>query len=198
MEAMNLKICPRSPFMKLIVDYYQLVKIPEPMMLRTLPNGRLDAWINFSGNFCMMDERTGEFIIAPETGFFPLTDRSMLIKISEPIVCLNIKFFPIVLLYGNLNKLLNTKQLVSFTKVFEAELDKAILGILPDEENIDSIIRVVEEFFINQLSAKDQEETCLFPILQRIENDTFNAASVRCLAREFNLTEKTLERTFIR
>ena len=87
MEPISVIVYPESTFMKGIVDYYQLVKISEPTTFKTLPNGRLDAWINFKGGFCFFDERSGEFIQAPQNGFFPLSNKSLVIKIAEEIVC---------------------------------------------------------------------------------------------------------------
>lgn len=196
MEALNWKIYPRSSFMKGIVDHYQWVQITEPVMLKTLPNGRLDAWINFVGSFYFLDEQSSGFVQAPPNGFFPLSDKSMLVSIPEKIVCLNIKFFPHALLYGNINNLLSYKQPVSFHRIFDTDIKASIYDLAPEKENIDAIIEITEEYFTLQLSGADKEKTWLHHILQRIEKDETNPVSIKWLAKEFHLTEKTLERTF--
>ena len=197
MEAMNIKIYPESSFMKSIVDYYQLIKIKGPAMLKTLPNGRLDSWINFIGSFYFFDEKSRRFKKAPQNGFFPLSNKSMVIKIAEEIVCLNIKFFPHVLLYGDLNKLLTSKQLISFSRIFDTDIKDSVYEILPEEENISLIIAEIEDYFNLRLSGVSKEKIWLQYILQRIENDEIDSVSVKWLAKEFNLTEKTLQRNFV-
>jgi len=197
METMNLKIYPESSFMRSIVDYYQIVKIKEPTMLKTLPNGRLDSWINFTGSFYFFDEKSGRFTKAPQNGFFPLSNKSMLIKIVEELVCLNIKFFPHVFLYGDINKLVTSKQPVSFSQVFDTDIKESVYEILPQKENIKLIIGETEDYFNLRLCGGNKEKIWLQYILQRIENDEINSVSVKWLAKEFNLTEKTLQRTFV-
>lgn len=197
METMNLKIYPRSSFMKGIVDYYQLVKINEPVALKTLPNGRLDSWINFAGGFCFFDEISGRFTKAPKNGFFPLSNKSMLIEISKDFVCLNIKFFPHVLLYGDIKKVLASKRPVSFSHVFDTDIKESVYEILPQTENVDLIISEIEDYFSRRLSPGNKEKLCLQYILQRIENGEIESVPVKWLAKEFNLTEKTLQRAFI-
>ncbi|MDP4265026.1 MAG: helix-turn-helix domain-containing protein [Bacteroidota bacterium] len=184
--------------MKSIVDYYQLIKIKEPVMLRTLPNGRLDSWINFTGSFYFFDEKSERFKRAPQNGFFPLSSKSTIIKIEEELVCLNIKFFPHVLLYGDINKVLTSKQPVSFNKVFDTDIKESVYEIFPQKENIGLIIAETEEFFNGRLTGSNKERIFLQYILQRIENDEIDFVSVKWLAKEFNVTEKTLQRTFIK
>jgi AraC-like DNA-binding protein len=197
MEALNLMIYPESSFMKSIVDYYQIIKITGPAMFKTLPNGRLDSWINFIGGFYFFDEKSRRFKKAPQNGFFPLSNKSMVIKIVEEFVCLNIKFFPHVLLYGVLNKLLTSKQPVSFSQIFDIDIKDSVYEILPEEKKINLIIAEMEDYFNLRLSGSGKEKIWLQYILQRIENDEKDSVSVKWLAKEFNLTEKTLQRTFV-
>jgi len=196
MEVTNLKIYPRSPFMTSIVDYYQLVRINEPMMLSTLPNGRLDSWINLSGSFHFFDETVGRYVKAPSSGFFPLSTKSMFVQIREELVCLNIKFFAHALGYRHLDKLVASRELVSTRRLFNRDIKESVSNISPDD--VSQIITEVEDYFTALLLTGSKEKTALYYILQRIEGNEIDVTSVKCLAREFNVTEKTLQRNFTR
>lgn len=198
METMNLKLYPKSPFMKSIVDYYQVIRIKEPVTLRTLPNGRLDSWMNFTGGFYFFDHTSGRFIRASQNGFFPLSDKSMLLKITDELLCLNIKFFPQVLLYRGMNKLLASTHPISLSRVFDKDLREGIYKLSLQEENFDLIISETEDYFTHCLWGADKEKIWLQHTLQRIEMNEIDFVSVKRLAKEFNVTERTLQRVFIK
>lgn len=116
----------------------------------------------------------------------------------EGLVCLNIKFYPQVLLYGDMSGLVTSKQLVSFSELFDTDIKASVYEALPDEENINSIVAEIEDYFIRRLCEGYREKISpLQYILPRIEIDELESVSVRWLAKEFNLTEKTLQRTFV-
>lgn len=198
MEAMNLRLYPRSSFMKTIVDYYQIVEIAHPIELLTLPNARLDAWISFIGSFYFFDEKAGKFIKAPKNGFFPLSGKNTLVKVKERMICFSIKFFPHVLLYGDIKKLIEARKPIALDKIFDTGIRSFKYESVPDQKETDLVIEEIEQYFKEKLYKNENEKTWLEYILQRIEHDAHNSISVKWLAKEFNLTEKTLERAFLK
>jgi AraC-like DNA-binding protein len=199
MEEKNLKIFPRSSLMKSIVDYYQLVEINEPVLLKTLPNGRLDAWINLSGSFYFYSKKTEKFIRAPRNGFFPFFSDGILIRITEKLICLSIKFFPHVIAYhNNLSKLLRLRQPVSLSKILETDIQGSIYKLKPQKDKVDLIVEVVEDYFTLLFSGRSEEKIWMEAVLKKIESDQMNSVTIKALAKEFNMTEKTLNRTFAR
>ena len=102
-----------------VVEYYQLIEAQEPVIVNTLPNGRVDAWINIDGSFGFIDNQSGAFNMAPDNGFFPLTNDVSVIQIRKSLLCLNLKFLPHLLAFPSMKKLQASKESVSFEDLFE-------------------------------------------------------------------------------
>ncbi len=59
-----------DPIGRSLVDAYQLYQAESPLLLKTLPNGRVNAWITLEGTFYMELPHPNQWMRMPEAGFF--------------------------------------------------------------------------------------------------------------------------------
>jgi len=188
------KYYPRSLFMQSIVEYYQLIEISTPIVVNTLPNGRVDAWINIDGGFGFVDKETGVFSPASNHGFFPLTNDISVIEVKEKLLCLNIKFLPHLLAFPSIKKLQTSKQSVSFEELFGKTF---VWKRAKTKTAIEELIVKAEIWFTKMLYNDMVESVWLQSMITKMEMDADSPVTVKRLAKEANMTVKTFERKFL-
>jgi AraC-like DNA-binding protein len=181
---------PKDKEVRKYVDKYQLYDIGEPSYLKTIPNGKLECWIIWKGGFQILNTADNRFIDAMKTGGYPATDQSLLFKINEQMLVLNIKF--------NL-RMLGFRE---FNTIYPPRLDFNLEDIFPDVI-IDSLyspdLRINKDFDLTYLDktmraliaslTKNDED-----VIQFIETVEGAKGDLNELRNKLNFTPKTLER----
>ncbi len=181
---------PGSKELQRYIDRYQFFDIQGSCYLKTIPNGKIDFYTILEGGFEIWDSGKEEFIQVPEFGYLPATNKPSVLKISENLVCLNVKM--------NLNVL----ALPCFFEMYTGnpvpecinEIWKCISFIWESGQMIRSgeiEIKAVEEK-IGKYYESEYEDPKINAIVKEIENaDQF---SVIDLANYLHVSPRTLNR----
>lgn len=187
---------PQHVLLKSLVECYQWFSVSSPLQIMTVPNGRVDAWINLSGSFEFRDEKKNRYYAAPAMGFFPLSNSNTRVNIAEKLVCINIKFLPHILAFPVVAPLLKTTRTLGFEKVFDAaELDsfKSMLLRKPAKEQT---LQALEDFLCRTVFRDSSSDAQLVTCLREMENSAAGSVKISAVAEKANMTVKTLERKF--
>lgn len=194
----NKRYYPQSVFMQSIVEYYQWIEIHGAFYMRTVPNGRVDAWLTVDGSFEFIGKNEGEIIPAHEFGFFPLSENSRDIRVEKKVKTLNIKFLPHVLGFTSLMQLQQSPIPVSFQELFAKEAVASLAKQLKEAASITDIIEVTEQFFEPAFLSGSDADKWLKSILQYMETVPHDEITVSKLAKVAHVSVKTLERRFLK
>lgn len=190
------KYYPRSVFMQSIAEYYQWIEVSQPLSIKTIPNGRVDAWINFQGSFKFITGNNKPCYNAGTAGFFPLTNSNTLLSVPQKLVCLNIKFLPHILAFSTMAPLLVSTKTMSFDDLFGVKMVKKLISHFEKQRDIDEILKITEAFFETCLFNNTMPDKMIQSVLYEIENNSEFQITVRSLAQKSHVSVKTLERKF--
>jgi len=148
------------------IDRYQFYDFEKAAYLKTVPNGKFDAYHVSHGIFCLLDQDGKSFDEVPKTGLFRASNESALLRIEAGMKCINIKLkistlahpdfrfpvtdqllFPFSFPYTDEIKLVIDERWSRKQPEFEAdwldELFKEVLAPLPTDARV---TKVLEEF----------------------------------------------------
>lgn len=182
---------PTDPTIRQFVDRYQLYEIDEPSFVKSVPNGKIEAWIINKGACRIWNRKRSAFDRSKENSFFPATNEAWLFQIPENLTCLNIKF--------NLTSLTH-----DFFKDFHVNWEKLSIRDLIGSEGYHSIQKLtflsVDMMDTNQLDTilkgvfhKPVGNPTILRALDLLES-TSSISSSGWLADQLNMSTKTLER----
>ena len=118
-----IPFAPVEPLVRSIIEGYQLYESNHSEVIKTVPNGRVTAWITLEGDFHMLLPPPGPFMRMPGEGFFPITTAAGTLKLDPPLRVVAITFFPHVLGLPALRNL-NGCNVIPFSALFsEASLN---------------------------------------------------------------------------
>lgn len=172
---------PKLEAVQKYIDRYQFFDIQGPSFLKTIPNGKIDLYTILKGGFEIWDPEHERFKEVPEFGYLPATNKPSLLRISEDLVCLNIKL--------NLNVLAVPWFLEMYLNKFESSKTKDIWQTVFTivEENV---LEKTESMPVNEL---DEQLSSLFET-ENIDHNVFEIVRSIEEMEEFSVTElaKTL------
>lgn len=193
LEVIEFK--PIDPVLLGYVETYKWIFANESIQVRTIPNGRLDAWISLSGDFWWQQQSAGHFRSLPACGFFPLTRQSHRAKAEKGFHCISIKFFPHVLTLPIMSDL-QLNEPLGFTSVFDGkgcgELMERLLAT-PDPLQQRPLL---DKFFSRELFQKGAPDQWMRQLITALETGDGTSMSVSQIASANHVTVKTLERRF--
>ena len=181
-----------------MVECYQWIETNASFCLRTVPNGRVDAWIMTNGNFKFeYNEHIEEDMLAPEFGFFPLSNNGMNLRLGENIKALNIKFLPHVLGFAPLKKLQQLSGPISFQDLFSSHAVNLLKQKINNTTSIENTIEITEQFFESIFLSDTDENNWLKSVLKFAETVPHDEITVSKLAKAAHVSVKTMERRFL-
>lgn len=184
------EIKPRHPEIASFVDRYQFFEIESPSYLKTIPNGKWDVFAIIKGGFDLLRFQEEQFVAVPATGILTATKYPSLLRISDHLVCLNIKM--------NLNLL----GLDAFKNYYQQNVSN-LSSVIYTPEVLDVVMNLK---FVNKTSIHvdtlDQallpffEETGHDPLLDGLLSSMYemDEFKVGLLAESMNVSPKTLAR----
>lgn len=90
---MNLQeTYPVDPFVGHFIDKYQYYDIEEEVILKSIPNGKIESWIINDGSCMLWDKELQQFRSNKESGFHPASNSTAYFKIEGGFKCLNVKW----------------------------------------------------------------------------------------------------------
>lgn len=193
----NKLFYPQTVYMQSIVECYQWIETNASFCLRTVPNGRVDAWIKTTGNFTFEGDEHVENIVAPEFGFFPLSDKGTNLRLGENIKAFNIKFFPHVLGFASLKKLQQLPGPISFQDLFSSHAVNLLKRKINKTTSIENTIEIAEQFFESVFLSDTDENNWLKSVLKYVEKVPHDEITVAKLAKAAHVSVKTMERRFL-
>lgn len=186
---------PANSLLSGYIENYNWLHFDRPVEVKTIPNGRLDAWICLQGNIEWWMPEQNIFEILPSSGFFPLTRQSNKAQATGPLSCISIKFYPHVLTLSAFQKTPLTKP-VSFQKIFDSNACEALRKELIDASNEVKCVSILDNFFYHQLFQNTKPDAWMQDVTQALEDGAINQLRMENIAAHYNISIKTLERRF--
>jgi len=182
---------PKDPLVCQFVDRYQLYDIDEPLFIKSVPNGKIEAWIINKGECRIWNPEKGEFSESKENSFFPATNTAAFFQIPENLTCLNIKF--------NLSALTH-----EFFRDFPLKWENMSILDLLGSSGYEAIKRLsflhsdtIDSNFLDGILKnvfhRGVQDPVVLQIIDLLETHTPNS-SATWLADRLNMSTKTLER----
>ncbi|WP_462248641.1 helix-turn-helix domain-containing protein [Ekhidna sp.] len=183
---------PREALVSTYIDRYQLFIIDESAFLKTIPNGKMECYLNMEGSFQRFEENTNLFQPSGQSGFLPAGNKVTLIKIPNRLVCLNIKLNLKILSLSLFENLLTQWQARTINELI-AESDQQLIinSVDINKPSFDS--KLIDSVLANSLSNATSNLEIL-KLLDFIENQLNSEFKVAKLADHMNMSSKTLER----
>jgi AraC-like DNA-binding protein len=183
--------------MKTIVEYYQWIEAKGAFNLRTVPNGRVDAWITSEGCFEFVSANKERTSKAPALGFFPLTETGSTLRVCKHLKTINIKFLPHVLIFKPMQLLQQSLQPLPFQDLFDKKRVTALTATIRTTQDIEDVIHVVEQFFGGEFMTGSAENKWIQSVFNYIESLPEDKITVSKLAAATHVSVKTMERRFL-
>lgn len=174
------------------VDRYQYFDIDEASFLKTIPNGKLDAYIMLEGGFDLWDYESGKFIRPGQQSVLKASGTGSLLRIKTRLVCLNIKL--------NLNILSSSQARSMYVNGSDQLCDYFLTHNFIDDIKGGGFFKggklnsaLLDEYLIPEfqclMQGHDSLTQELFSQLGQMNN-----FSIKYLADKMNVSAKTLER----
>jgi len=193
LDVVELK--PADPVLLGYIETYKWISTKELLHVRTIPNGRLDAWISLSGTLWWQQHATGNYHALPDAGFFPLTRHGNRAKTVNNFSCISIKLFPHALMLP----IMADRQLeapLSFTSIFDVKACEALLEQLHSTSDLPEKRQWLDQFFSRELFRKGTPDPWMRDVITAMENGMAGQVSMAEIAEKNHVTVKTLERRF--
>ncbi|MEM1135746.1 MAG: helix-turn-helix domain-containing protein [Bacteroidota bacterium] len=87
-----LEYVPKNHLVSQFIEVYQLYETCKPVLLKAIPNGRVEAWIVSSGRLFYQIGEESAFVEAKKYSFYPATANVTTFYLDSPFKCLNVKF----------------------------------------------------------------------------------------------------------
>lgn len=188
---------PLNPLLLGYIETYKWISAEEPLTVRTIPNGRLDAWITLTGRFWWQHDATDEFQALPDSGFFPLTRLGNRAKTEKKFSCISIKIFPHALTLPVMaDQQLN--QPLSFPEIFDSEACSTLAHHLHSTSDPLEHRKYLDQFFAQELFRKGTPDQWMRDVINALEKGAAAQMTMMEIADQNHVTIKTLERRFKR
>ncbi|MEP5610979.1 MAG: helix-turn-helix domain-containing protein [Cyclobacteriaceae bacterium] len=173
------------------MDRYQLYDIDEPSFIKSVPNGKIEAWIINKGECRIWNPITNEFNVSKENSFFPATNKAAFFQIPENLTCLNIKFNLTALTHEFFQNFPSTWEGLSIKDLLGLsgyETIKSLSFLQKNSIDADLLDGVLKNVFLNEV-----EDPVVLQLVKLLENNPGHS-SASWFAEELNMSTKTLER----
>lgn len=188
-----MKLTEAEPSLRTVQRYinrYQFFDIEDPSFLKTIPNGKIDLYTILEGGFDIWDPVREKFQQAPESGYLPATNTPALLKISENLVCMNIKL--------NLNVLALPWFRDVYSGDFVHEFETGICEIIRSLNKVNGLmcsgelqVNGMDEQLADFFASEPADQNVMSIMNEVEEMDQF---SVVDLAKKLNISPRTLNR----
>lgn len=189
------ELIPADPLLLGYIETYKWISATEPLDVRTIPNGRLDAWISLDGRFWWQQNATGDFQILPESGFFPLTQLGNRAKTEKNFSCISIKIFPHVLTLPVMADQ-QFNQPIGFPEIFDSKACEALRQQLYSTTDPLEHRNYLDQFFARELFRKGTPDQWMRDVINALEKGAAAQITMMEIAEQNHVTIKTLERRF--
>lgn len=186
---------PADPVLLGYIETYKWISTNEPLQVRTIPNGRLDAWISLSGRFWWQENSADGYHMLPDAGFFPLTRLSKRVKVEGGFSCISIKLFPHSLTLPIMAQH-NLKRPLDFLEIFDPEAGNTLVCHLRSISDLHQQLQLLDRFFIRELFSKGMPNQWMREVITALEVGIAAQISMAEIAARNHVTIKTLERRF--
>ncbi len=183
---------PRNELVAEYVDRYQLFIIDKPAYLKTIPNGKIECYINVEGTFESLDLETNTFQNSGINGFIPATNQTTLYQIPEGLTCINIKLnLNILSLHGFKGFLSEWKSHQVSDLITEQKQTQIIKSI--DKKNPALDVDLLDSSLVGYFKMQEHDPV-IKKLISFIEIELTSEFKVARLADHMHMTTKTLER----
>lgn len=183
---------PTQPQLSKYIDRYQYFDIREASFLRTIPNGKLDAYVMVKGAFDILNDDTGEFMDPERVRVLRASNKASLLRISSRLICLNIKL--------NLRMLSSTHVQACYRrgsgKLAEYFFSDGFIEKIKkleffDGSKLDSAL--LDTYLLQEFESMMQDKD---PLIEELisQLEALDFFSIEHLATQMNISGKTLER----
>ncbi len=186
---------PAEPLVRSIIEGYQLYESSHPEVIKTVPNGRVTAWITLEGDFYLLLPPPGPYLRMTEAGFFPITTAAGTLKLDPPLRVVAIAFFPHVLSLPALRGL-NGCNVIPFADLFaEADLHRLKTG-LARAGTLPAYAALLDQFFLDTCFTRPVPDPWLGQVVRLLEAGASVSTSMKDIASQACVSQKTLDRKF--
>lgn len=189
------ELAPANPLLLGYIETYKWISATEPLIVRTIPNGRLDAWISLKGRFLWQQNAIGDFQILPESGFFPLTRLGNRAKTEKNFSCISIKIFPHALTLPVMaDQQLN--QPIGLPEIFDTKACDILKQQLNSTSDPLEHRNYLDQFFAREFFRKGVPDQWMRDVITALERGAAAQMTMMEIAEQNHVTIKTLERRF--
>jgi AraC-like DNA-binding protein len=189
------KIQAKSPVLQKLLDCFLFSEVEKGLVAETIPNARVDAWINLSGSFSVFTQSKAMFEEVAEAGFFRLSNQKQLFKTEGGCCTINLKFYPHILFFPLFQPLMNAREIVDWKEIFSNDKIKDLLVELKSQKSLESQIQIIEDFLLKEIFTQVTESE-LVELIKEWENMLTFSQSIQKTATDAQISIKTLERKF--
>ncbi len=182
---------PKNPFVRRFVDRYQYYETDKPISLKSIPNGKIEAWIISSGECQIWNDQLGRFDKSNDDSFYPASNKIGSLLIPNHLVCLNIKMNLNVLGMDFFDGFLKNWKSMSMKNLLDADSYRLIQNLsFLHKANID--IDFLDEIMFKALTKACQNKR-LVQLVNLLDSHE-SVQSTNALADQLHTSTKTLER----
>lgn len=183
---------PKSPFLQKLIDRYQFYHFQQGVLVKSIPNGKIEGWTIISGQLELLDNQQNQFVPVEPYGFYPMSKEVTLFRIPKSLICLNIKMHLTVLSYPFFHGFFQQWRGLSTRSMFDEKSFDSIqtLSFLQGESIDTSILdTALEGFFQRQKAVPELSQIIVF-MMEQLDSST----KISDLANTMSMSTKTLER----
>ena len=185
-----IEISPQDPAVASHIDRYQFYHFEEPAYLKTVPNGKFDAYYVSQGSFCLLNQDGEAFEEVPETGLFRASNDSSLLRIEAGMKCINIKLKISTLAHPDFKIPVTEKPLIPFSFPYTNEIKLAIDNRFSKKQP-ELEAEWADELF-REVLAPLPADARITEVLEEFTN--LNNEDVISIAKSLHMTPKALYR----
>ncbi|MFZ1808381.1 MAG: helix-turn-helix domain-containing protein [Cyclobacteriaceae bacterium] len=183
---------PRIPIVAKYVDRYQLFIIEKPAFFKTIPNGKIECYLIKKGEFTKWDIESNSLTKSDRSGILPATNQTSIYCIPSNLICLNIKLNLTVLSLPLFEGVLTSPKNFGMEQFISGPEQKKILSrIVYKNPKID--VAALDAIIEHSVKGKSVDKK-IVEVMQLIEDGATKSLKVTDLARDINMSEKTMER----
>ena len=186
----SIEFNPQDPAVALHIDRYQFFHFKKPVYLKTLPNGKFDAYYIAEGGFSVFNRADDTFRKVPKTGLFLTSNNSNLLRIESGMKCVNIKLRVSALAHPEFNLPDTPQLLIPFSFPYASDIQQAINEHLSKEppdfkaEWLDALIK--------ELLAPIPTDAKITKVLDEFTN--LENEDLKSISRSLHMSHKTMYR----
>lgn len=183
---------PKHPYVRRLVDRYQFYDSQDKTIFKSIPNGKVEAWITIEGSLEILDHQVNQFRPIHPNSFYPISNQITLFRIPEKLVCINLKLHPIVLGFPFFKNFFQEWQNLSTLILFSNSALASIQNLdflQPSGLDFSFLDRELEQFF-----GQQEENEAVTKIIALMTEKQGSSSQVVELAKKMNMSTKTLER----